>query len=93
MPTKKGSSKAGKQKKAAAKGRRAKTSGRAAASSMRGSGRAGGKRATAQRAARSTNVAIGSSPPPIERPATEPGQNKAADEAGERVRILGPITL
>ena len=80
MPTKKGSSKASKTKKSQAKVRRAKPSAR--------KGRAGGKRATAQRAARSTNVAIGSSPPPIQRPATEPGQNKAADDAGERVRIL-----
>jgi hypothetical protein len=88
MPTKKGSSKASKSKKTQAKVRRAKPSARKSASAMRGAGRAGGKRATAQRAARSTNVAIGSSPPPIERPATEPGQNKAADNAGERVRIL-----
>jgi len=52
MPTKKGSSKASKTKKSQAKVRRAKPSAR--------KGRAGGKRATAQRAARSTNVAIGS---------------------------------
>ncbi len=88
MPTKKGSTKAGKQKKTGATSRRAKPSARPGASAMRGSGRAGGKREPAARAARATNAPIGSSPPPIDRPSQEPGQHKAGDEGGERVRIL-----